>query len=151
MTSTLRLVRRGEGEALSVLGTRLNFLCDAEHTGHAWSLMEVRLPRDAGPPPHHHDWAEAYYVVEGEVEFQLDAERVVLRDGDFLYTPPGRLHGFRGLSEAGSRLLVFDAPAHAGGFFREVDRETRAGGDAAQVPQIGARHGIHFAPPAEAA
>ena len=147
MDSIYRIVRRGERETLHVLGSELGFLCDAAHTGRAWSLMEVRLPRDAGPPPHHHDWAEAYYVLDGEVEFQLDDERVMLHAGDFLHAPAGQMHGFRGAGDADARLLVFDAPAHAGGFFREVDREVRTPDDGARVPEIAARHGIHFAPP----
>src|SRR5690349_5663549 len=64
-------MRRGEGEALNVMGAQVRFLCGAEKTGEAWSLMEVVLPKDSGPPPHHHPWDEAYYVVEGRLSFEI--------------------------------------------------------------------------------
>jgi len=148
---TVVVTRNEDGEALRVLGTQVRFLCEAEQTGQAWSLMEVRVPKDAGPPPHDHDWDEAYYIVRGELEFTLGSERMHVRAGDFLYAPGGTLHGFRGLSDEDACVLIFDAPAHAGSFFREVDREVRAPHDRAKVPAIGQRHGIRFAARAEPA
>jgi uncharacterized RmlC-like cupin family protein len=68
--------------------------------------------------------------------------------GDFLYVPGGTVHGFRGASETPARMLIFDAPAHAEGFFRDVEREvTEMPRDLAKVPVIGQRHGIEFLPP----
>jgi hypothetical protein len=111
-------VRDGEGERLEVLGARVRFLCQGEKTGRAWSLMEAVLPMDSGPPPHEHPWDEAYYVVDG-----ASADRP-------------------------ARILVFDAPAHAEGFFRDVHREVKEmPRDMAKVPAIGARHQLRFLPP----
>ena len=61
-------VRRGEGETLNVLGMPLRFLCDAHETAGAWSLMEEDIPIGHGPPPHRHDWDEAYYVISGALQ-----------------------------------------------------------------------------------
>lgn len=149
MAGVSRVVRQGEGEALSVLGVGLRFLCGAEHTGSAWSLMENVIPRDAGPPPHFHAWDEAYYVVSGAVEFEIEGERTTVAAGEFAYVPGGTVHGFRGASDAPSTMLIFDAPAHAGGFFKEMHREVREmPRDAGKIPAIGAAHGIKFVAPA---
>ena len=138
-------VRKSEGEELSVLGTRVRFLCDAQATGSAWSLMELIVPRDAGPPPHEHDWDEAYYITEGEVEFSVGAQPVRAAAGDFLYVPAGIAHGFRGATDRAARMLILDVPAHAGRFFREVDREvSELPRQLPQVIEIGARNGIRF-------
>lgn len=144
------LIDRREGSShLKVLGTQVRFLCEAPHTAGAFSMMEVQLPRDAGPPPHHHDWDEAYYVADGQVRFTIGEQVSVVNAGDFVYAPAGTVHGFTGLSDTPSRVLILDAPAHAAGFFKEVDREVRQmPEDGAKVPVIGARHGIHFLPPA---
>ena len=143
------VVRSGQSQELRVMGAQVRFLCEAQDTGKAWSLMEVQLPKDSGPPPHMHDWDEAYYVSEGEVRFFLAGDTHTVRAGDFVYAPGGTLHGFSGVSESPARLLIFDAPAHAGAFFREVDREVKElPRDLAKVGAIGERHGIHFAPPA---
>lgn len=140
--------RRDGSQPLKVLGTQLRFLCEAEHTGGAFSMMEVFLPRDAGPPPHHHAWDEAYYVADGRVRFTIGETVTEVGPGDFLYAPAGTVHGFSGVSETPARVLILDAPAHAAGFFREVDREVRQmPEDGAKVPGIGEKHGIHFLPP----
>ena len=141
------VVPPGKGEVLSVMGAGVRFLCPAEATGHQWSLMEVTLPEGGGPPPHEHAWDEAYYVIEGDVLFSLAGVEQRVAAGTFLYAPGGTIHGFRGASERPARVLIFDAPAHAETFFREVDQQVRSPADMAKVPAIGARNGIRFLPP----
>jgi mannose-6-phosphate isomerase-like protein (cupin superfamily) len=86
---------------------------------------------------------EAYYVLEGEVEFQVGTHRQQVRAGDFLYAPSNTVHAFRGLSEKPARMVVFDAPAHAEAFFKELDhRALQMPRDLSQLPEIAARHGL---------
>lgn len=147
MGSQAIIQHRADAKALRALGTDVRFLCEGEHTGGALSMMEVMLPQGSGPPPHHHNWDEAYYLADGRVRFTLGDEVREVGAGDFVYAPAGVVHGFTGLSETPARMLILDAPAHAAGFFREVDREVRTmPDDAAKVPEIGRRHGIHFLP-----
>jgi quercetin dioxygenase-like cupin family protein len=149
MQPSVSIVRHDQGEVLEVLGVAVRFLCRAEDTGRAWSLMENVIPLNGGPPPHPHAWAEAYYVMSGEVEFQIGERHERIGAGDFVYAPGGIVHGFHGVSEAPARMLIFDAPAHAEAFFKEVDCEVAVlPRDLAKIPQIGERHGIHFLPPA---
>lgn len=139
-------VRQGEAESLRVMGADVRFLCTGDRTDKAWSLMEVGIPRDAGPPPHTHPWDEAYYVVTGEIRFVVDGREQLVRAGDFIYAPGGTPHGFSGVSDEPARMLIFDAPAHAESFFREVSREVQGPADMAKVPEIGSRHQIDFLP-----
>lgn len=133
---------------LKVLGTDVRFLCRATDTAGTFSMMEVMLPLGAGPPPHHHDWDEAYYIADGEVRFQVGDLVKRVGAGDFVYAPAGTVHAFQGLSELAARVLILDAPAHAAEFFVEVDREVRQlPEDVAKVPAIGLRHGVIFLPP----
>jgi quercetin dioxygenase-like cupin family protein len=130
---------------LHVLGTQVRFLCEAQDTGNAWSLMEVTLPLGSGPPPHKHTWDEAYFVMAGELEFTLGDEVFTARAGDFVYTPGGVVHGFSGASAEPAQVLIFDAPAHAGTFFKRVDREVEElPRDLPKVLEIGRRTGIEF-------
>ena len=62
-------VKAGGGDTLNVLGMPLRFLCDTPDTGGAWSLMEEEIPAGHGPPPHGHDWDEAYCVIGGALDF----------------------------------------------------------------------------------
>lgn len=150
MKGSVAIVRQGEGERLHILGVDVRFLCRAEQTDRVWSLMENVIPQNAGPPPHRHDWDEAYYVTSGEVEFQIGERHERVAAGDFVYAPAGTVHGFRGLSATPARMLIFDAPAHAGAFFEEIDREvTQVPRDLQKLPGIGAKHGIEFIQAAE--
>jgi quercetin dioxygenase-like cupin family protein len=146
MATNAVVMRQGEGETLNVMGAQIRFLCAADRTDQAWSLMEVVLPLHAGPPPHEHPWDEAYYVMEGKVRFVLNGQEQLVQTGDFIYAPSGTVHGFEGDSEQPARLLIFDSPAHTESFFREVDREVRGDADMAKVPAIGKRHQINFLP-----
>jgi quercetin dioxygenase-like cupin family protein len=148
MSKEAIVVRSNEGQTLNVTGGGVRFLCTSDQTDHAWSMMAATLPTGSGPPPHDHPWDEAYYCVAGEVRFSLAGESVTVRPGDFVYAPAGTLHGFQGISESPAQLLIFDAPAHTEGFFKEVDREVKGPADFAKMPVIGRRHGIRFAVPA---
>lgn len=144
MTKQPAVVMSGHGESLNVMGAGVRFLCTGDRTDKAWSLMEVDLPEGSGPPPHHHPWDEAYYVVAGRVRFSIEGKDQVVGTGDFIYAPGGTVHGFQAISTEPARMLIFDAPAHAESFFREVDQEVKGPDDMPKVPLIGSRHQIEF-------
>lgn len=138
-------VKAGERESLTVLGMPLTMLCEARETGGTWSLFEEEVPLGLGPPPHRHDWDEAYYILEGEVDFEIDGTQVRASRGDFNYLPRSTVHGFKGASATPARVLIFAAPAHGSEFFHQLNDEVRnLPEDASKIPQIGERHGIHF-------
>jgi mannose-6-phosphate isomerase-like protein (cupin superfamily) len=140
-------VKAGEREALNVLGMPLRMLCEARETNGAWSLFEEEVPIGMGPPPHRHDWDEAYYILNGQVDFEIDGQPVTSRAGDFNYLPRGTVHAFKGASASPARVLIFAAPAHGSEFFEELNNEVRdIPEDLAKIPEIGERHGIEFMP-----
>jgi len=141
------IVKAGQRAPLNVLGMPLRMLCEAKETGGAWSLFEEEVPLGMGPPPHRHDWDEAYYILDGEVDFEIDGQAVRSAAGDFNYLPRNTVHGFKGASVSPARVLIFAAPAHGSEFFRELNEEVRTlPEDESKIPEIGERHGIHFMP-----
>ena len=141
------IVKAGERPALNILGMPLRMLCEAHETGGSWSLFEEQVPLGMGPPPHRHDWDEAYYILDGEVDFEVDGESVKSGKGDFNYLPRNTVHGFKGASASPAHVLIFAAPAHGSEFFRELSEEVqRLPEDGAKISHIGERHGIHFMP-----
>ena len=146
------IVRAGDRPALNILGMPLTMLCEAKETRGAWSLFEEEVPIGMGPPPHRHDWDEAYYILDGDVDFEIDGTRLSSHRGDFNYLPRGTVHGFKGASAQPAKVLIFAAPAHGSEFFHELNDEIRSlPEDASKIPQIGERHGIHFMPARESA
>ena len=143
------IVKSQDVRPLHVLGTEVRFLCEGHSTNSAWSLMEVTLPPDSGPTPHSHQWDEAYFVIEGDVQFTVGDQRFTATAGDFVYTPGSVVHGFRGASQRPARVLILDAPAHASAFFTRVDREVKElPRDLPKVFDIGENTGIRFVEPA---
>ena len=71
-----------------------------------------------GVDPHTHtDHADAFYVLEGQVEFHVGDESHVAGPGTFVAAPPGSVHGFRHGGPEPIRFLNLHAPP--GGF---IDR-----------------------------
>jgi quercetin dioxygenase-like cupin family protein len=76
------------------------------------ALIEFELaPGFEGPEPHtHDDHVDAFYILDGEVGFQVGSEPLLLGAGSFVAAPPGVLHTFTGGPHA-SRLLNVHAPS----------------------------------------
>ena len=139
------IVKPGDGKTLTVLGMPLRFLCDATDTSGAWSLMEEEIGFGQGPAAHRHDWDEAYYVLEGALDFEIDGKSIRLQKHEFANLPRNTVHGFKGASQSPTRVLIFAAPAHSSAFFEDVNREIqKMPDDLKKMPDIGQRHGIEF-------
>lgn len=103
----------GEGKLLSARGSMMFFKATRASTDGAFSFMERTLPPGGRkPPPHiHTDCEEAFYVLDGEIEFVLGADSVIGRPGSFVHVPGGVSHTFGNVATAPSRLLIIHAPA----------------------------------------
>jgi quercetin dioxygenase-like cupin family protein len=76
------------------------------------------LPEFEGVDPHTHpDHVDAFYVLEGQVEFRVGDEPRVAGPGAFVAAPQGSVHGFRHAGPEPIRFLNLHAPP--GGF---IDR-----------------------------
>ena len=70
----------------SALNLHTNVLLRSEQTGGRVSVTEIEVPpHTAGPPLHTHDFDEAFYVLEGELVFQVQDELVTRRAGASLW------------------------------------------------------------------
>jgi quercetin dioxygenase-like cupin family protein len=109
------------GEQLTVRGSTLLFKAVAATTGGAFSLHERHVPAGGRRPPAHihPDRAEAYWVLEGEAEFELNGEVTRAGAGSFVLVPGGAAHTFGATHASAARLLVLHAPA-LDGYFREL-------------------------------
>ena len=103
----------GDGKVLSARGSAMFFKATRASTNGAFSFMERTLPSGGRkPPPHiHTQCEEAFYVLEGEIEFFLDDDSVIGRPGSFVHVPGGVSHTFGNAATAPARLLIIHAPA----------------------------------------
>jgi quercetin dioxygenase-like cupin family protein len=106
------LLRPGEGETTTDRAERtLRILCDFEQIIVSWFRYE---PGEEGPNPHiHKQHTDAFYVLEGEVEFGIGPEvtRVTGGPGTFAAAPPGVVHTFKNSSDGTAIFLNVHAPS----------------------------------------
>jgi quercetin dioxygenase-like cupin family protein len=82
--------------------------------GGQFGIVEGVLPPGGGPPPHRHQrFDEAFYVLQGEVEYCIGDEWVTATAGTCVYAPAGLIHGFRNQGTTEARQLIIAAPAEA--------------------------------------
>jgi quercetin dioxygenase-like cupin family protein len=74
------------------------------------SLFELEFDeRWDGVDPHNHDdHVDSFFVLDGEVDFLLEDDRVRVGAGTYVAAPPGTTHGFRPVAPA--RFLNIHAP-----------------------------------------
>ncbi len=104
-------------------GSEMWFKATAASTQGRFSLMErTLLPGGRMPPAHSHVGnEEAYFVLDGVVEFRVAGEVFEGTDGTFVLVPAGEAHTFGNTGDEPARLLVLHAPA-LDGYFEELER-----------------------------
>lgn len=67
-------------------------------------------PQWIAPPHKHHECDEAWYVLEGELEFQIDGELFTGRAGDMVWAKKGTVHTYRNPGSQPARYLLIMTP-----------------------------------------
>jgi len=89
-----------------------HYLANEQQTNGDYGLYRVDIPPNGGGPgPHfHRAMSEAFFVLSGTVKLYDGNGWVDGTQNDFLYVPPGGIHGFRNESDAPTSLLMLFAP-----------------------------------------
>ena len=78
-------------------------------------------PGFPGPVQHRHDqMTDIFYVLEGELAFDLACDWRVLGPGSFVLVPPGVVHTFANLGAAPARFLNIYQPAGNEQYLKEA-------------------------------
>ena len=156
--NAVRISEPGEGRIFLVGGSDyVTFTVRGKDVGDDMCQFETAVTPGYGPPLHTHDWAESFYILDGEFEFQTlvdgQLETIVGRPGATVYLPRGVPHAFRNSADRISRMLITHAPAGLESFFEEFGIEVAKVGDVpagleppdpAQMADILARHGVQI-------
>src|SRR5712671_502271 len=112
MTNQPTLRKPIEGRTIAVVGDVYRFLATGEDTNGKYALWEAIVPPGGGPPPHVHSREEeGFYILEGEITFQIGEERIVATAGMFANMPVGTPHSFKNESDRPAKMLISVAPA----------------------------------------
>lgn len=123
------------GRAIAVVGDVYRFLATGEETNGRYALLEAIVPPGGGPPPHKHSREEeGFYVLEGEITFEVDGQVTKAGPGMFANMPIGAVHSFRNESGAPARMLISVIPAGLERMFFEIGRPVPDGALTAPPP-----------------
>lgn len=117
-----------QGRTVAVVGDVYRFLAVGEDTNGKYALWEALVPPGGGPPPHVHSREEeGFYVLEGEITFNINGERVVAKAGTFANMPVGTPHSFKNDGDRPAKMLISVAPAGLEQMFFEVGVPVKPG------------------------
>lgn len=86
-------------------------LLRSEQSGGHVSVTESTMPAGAkGPPLHTHDFDEAFYMLEGELTFQLGDELSTAGAGELAFALRGVPHTLANCSNALARFVIVCTP-----------------------------------------
>jgi quercetin dioxygenase-like cupin family protein len=112
---------KNEGPAVWFLDTLTFVKATAQQTGTAFGLVEQLAPVGIASPYHvHGNEDEAFYVVEGELEFISGERRWTGGPGSYVFLPRDIPHGFRVVGKSPARFLVLITPGGFEHFVMEV-------------------------------
>ena len=101
-------------------GTQVHYLATGAATRGEFGLYRWDFTGPpSGPGPHfHRGVSESFFVLAGSVRLYDGSEWTDAGPGDYLFVPPGGIHGFRNESgEPASMLLLFTPGAPREGYF----------------------------------
>ena len=99
----------------------INVLVRGEDGEGRIAVMDNAVAADfGGPPLHHHDFDELFYVLDGELTFQLGDQLVTRRAGELAFARRGVHHTFANLSGAPARQLIVCTPAGFERYFARI-------------------------------
>ena len=135
MTHNPTVRHPGEGRTIGVVGDVYRFLATGEDTNGKYAMWEAIVPQGGGPPPHVHSREEeGFYILEGEITFQIGEKRVVATAGMFANMPVGTPHSFKNESNKPAKMVISVAPAGLENMFFEFGVPLPEGSMTALLP-----------------
>ncbi len=140
----VKRLKPGKGRVFNVLGDSVACKLTEADAGVFFSVFEISVPAGGGQPVHRHlRDEEAYYVLQGQFDFQTEDWIESAQPGTFIHFPRGVSHGYTNTGSADGKLLAIFAPMGVEHYLEEIDRLSREGtldDDAGR--QVAKRHGI---------
>ena len=148
MPSGLVVTTAAEGrtpEPLNVVGEATLIKVGPEDCEGRYALFHLVAPPMTGPPLHVHSREdECFYVLSGELIFEVDGACHTIGAGGCIAVMRGMVHRYQNFTNRDAALLIVTTPGDFAGFFVDISAATPAGGVPTmdQLLSIGDRYGI---------
>jgi mannose-6-phosphate isomerase-like protein (cupin superfamily) len=117
---TAYMLRPGERGPVWSLGGHFSTKAGKDDTLGGFALVEAVAFRTTEPPLHiHQNEDEAWYILDGQITFEVAGEEHVATRGCFVFAPRGLPHTFR-VDVEPTRVLVLATPAGFEAFEEEL-------------------------------
>jgi quercetin dioxygenase-like cupin family protein len=113
ITQTLRpaITRAGEGEARWWFECLAEIKLTGEQTGGLLTIIEITEPPGSEAPLHvHHRDDETFWILDGDLTFEVGGEAVAAAAGDVVFGPRGVPHRYT-VGPNGCRMLFIMTPS----------------------------------------
>lgn len=143
---TIDVTHASNADCRWVVADKIRFLGNLP--GSSIELLDIEVPSGSGTPPHTHESAELFYILEGQLtlrQFGSDGPPAVIHagPGTSVRIPSRVPHNYVNESRKPVRMLVM-LEASMVAFFRDIGSAERAHGapDFARIGAAMAKHGI---------
>nr|ADN16886.1 Cupin 2 conserved barrel domain protein [Gloeothece verrucosa PCC 7822] len=121
--STIKKFSDTEGPAVWAMGVLVTLKLQGKDSGGAYSIFEDFIPPGVGTPLHIHTREEEFwYVLEGQLTWNVGDKLFQATQGDFINTPRGVPHRFQNSGNKPARMLLGYSPAGFEQWFLDVGK-----------------------------
>ena len=120
----VKFTEPNKGKHIAVAGDINTILASKEETGGTYSFIKARVFPGGGPIPHiQTSEHEGFYIIEGQLTFNVDGQRIDAKPGSFVNVPPNVLHSFKNETNEAATIIIVLSPAGMEHLFVEVGLE----------------------------
>jgi quercetin dioxygenase-like cupin family protein len=120
----VKVVEPNKGKHIAVAGDINTILASKEETGGTYSFIKARVFPGGGPIPHTQTREhEGFYIIEGQLTFNVDGQRIDAKPGAFVNVSPNVLHSFKNETNEDATIIIVLSPAGMEHLFVEVGLE----------------------------
>lgn len=122
--SSITAVANLDGDSVSIVGDTYRIIVGSEQTSGAYSLVDMLIPPNGGPPPHSHvKFQEAFYIIDGEIEVITKDRKYTATKGSHVNIPfNGPVHKFINKTYKTTHMLCLITPAGMEKMFQETGK-----------------------------
>ena len=121
---TVKIVEPDKGRHIAIANDINTILASKEDTEGTYSILEIKVFPNGGPLPHIQTREhEGFYIIEGQIVFNVNGKRIEANPGTFVNVPPGILHSFKNEQDKVAKIIVVLSPPELKQLFVEAEIE----------------------------
>jgi quercetin dioxygenase-like cupin family protein len=108
----VKILEPNKGKHIAVAVDINTILAFKEDTGGTYSFIEAKVFPGGGPISHIQTREhEGIYIIEGQIIFNVDGQRIEAKPGTFVNIPPNVLHSFKNETSEIAKLIIILSPS----------------------------------------